>query len=175
MRGTNKIFNELTELGSLVLRKAAYRDEHFLQQLFLSCRPHLAQIPLPQTLVDALVRQQYVLQLSDYKKKFPGYLNLMVLHKHEPIGNLKIHWDSRVGCLRILDIGLLAEYRSQGYGRGILRELQNLVEKNQWILCLSVDHQNWQAKKLYKALNFRMKSSSATHAEMIWDSVMHSV
>lgn len=168
MHSAQKIINGLIGLGSLSLLPVNYRDEPFLKQLFLSCRPHLAQIPMPQAFVYALVQQQYELQRSDYGQKFPGYLNLLVLHRHEPIGNLKLHRESQAEFLHVLDVGFLPEHRGQGHGGSLLRALQALSAQNEWVLRLSVDRQNWRAKKLYSALHFRVEKTSETHHEMIW-------
>lgn len=173
MRGRWNLNDQLTDLGDLRLRKADSRDECFLQQLFRSCRPHLAQIPMPAALVDALVEQQYDLQRGSYAKQFPGYLDFLILLHQEPIGNLKLHEDHGSGRLQVLDIGLWPTHRGRGYGGTLLRSLQILAAQKDWVLRLSVDRQNWRAKKLYSALDFRLENTSATHEEMIWTSAAY--
>lgn len=173
MRGRWHINNQLTGLGDLRLRKADSRDECFLQQLFRSCRPHLAQIPMPAALVDALVRQQYDLQRSSYAKQFPGYLDFLILLHQEPIGNLKLHENHEAGRLHLLDISVLPAHRGRGYGGTLLSSLQALAVQKDWVLRLSVDCQNWRAKRWYAALGFRLENTSATHEEMIWTSAVY--
>lgn len=173
MRDTGQISSQLTGLGDLRLCRSSASDERFLQQLFLSCRPHLAQISMPQAIVDALVQQQYELQRHAYGQNFPGYLNLLIFHHHEPIGNLKLHRESQAGFLHVLDMGFLPEHRGRGHGGTLLRALQNLSAENEWVLRLSVDRHNWRAKKLYKTLDFRVEKLSETHEQMVWTSVVH--
>lgn len=172
MRSRWPIGKQLTGLGDLRLRKADSRDEGFLQQLFRSNRPHLAQIPMPIEFVQALVQQQYELQRSSYSRQFPGYLDVLILLHQEPIGNMKLHEDAEAGCLRLLDIGLHPEHRGRGHGGTLLRALQTLAAHNDWVLRLSVDRQNWRAKKLYSALDFRLEKTSAINEEMIWASAV---
>lgn len=168
MRAARLIGSELTEMGDLSLRKADSRDTCFQQQLFRSCRPHLAQIPIPVEFVDTLVQQQYNLQRSSYEQHFPGYLDLLILLHQESIGSLKLHEDSHAARLHLLDIGFLPEQRSRGHGGALLRAMQTVVAKQGWALCLSVDRQNWRAKKLYSALGFQVVEHTGTHDSMIW-------
>lgn len=168
MRGRSQLDNQLTGLGDLRLRKANSRDERFLQQLFRSNRPHLTQIPMPAEFVDALVQQQYELQRDSYDREFPGYLNFVIVLHQESIGNLKLHQDAQAGCLRLLDIALHPEHRGRGHGGTLLRSLQTLAAHKDWVLRLSVDHQNWQAKKLYESLGFQVVNTAASHAGMAW-------
>jgi ribosomal protein S18 acetylase RimI-like enzyme len=141
----------------LRLRKADSRDECFLQQLFRSNRPHLTQIPMPVEFVDALVQQQYEFQRGSYDREFPDCLNLVILLRQESIGNLKLHQDAQAGCLRLLDIALHPEHRGRGHGGTLLRSLQTLAAHKDWVLRLSVDHQNWRAKNCTERWIFGLK------------------
>lgn len=160
-----------THLGDLRLRKVDSQGKSFLLQLFRSCRPHLEQIPMPAEFIDVLVQQQYDLQRSDYARRFPGYLDFLILQQQESIGNLKLYEDD--GHLHVLDIALLPAHQGRGYGRALLRELQNHAAQNDCAFRLSVDRQNRRAKKLYSELGFRLENTSATHDEMIWTSAAY--
>lgn len=173
MRDGWNLIDRLTDLGDLRLRKADSRDDCFLQQLFCSSRPHLAQIPMPAEFVDALVQQQYDMQRSSYARQFPGYLDFLILLHQQPIGNLKLHEDDRIGSLHLLDINFLPSHRGRGHGSTLLRALQTQAAQQNWVLRLSVDRQNWRAKKLYNALDFQLETTSATHEEMIWHSAVY--
>lgn len=173
MRGQWQFNDLLTEPGNLRLRKARPRDQAFLLQLFHSNRPHLSQIPMPAEFVAALVQQQYDLQRTSYGKQFPDYLDLLILLGQKPIGNLKLYKKDIDECLRLIDIALLPAYQERGYGRALLRALQHHAGQNDWAFRLSVDRQNWRAKKLYSDLGFRPENTSATHEEMIWTSAAY--
>lgn len=172
MRGRWHIDDQLTGLGELRLRESRSRDEDFLLQLFRSSRPHLAQIPMPTDFVETLVQQQYQLQRSSYSRQFPGHQDVLILLHQEPIGNMKLHEDAEVGCLRLLDIGIRPEHQRRGHGGSLLQALQSLAAQNDWVLRLAVDHQNWRAKKLYSSLGFKQERVSATHEEMMWTSAV---
>lgn len=171
MRAARLTCSELKDMGDLSLRKVDSRDAYFQQQLFRSCRPHLAQIPMPVEFVDALVQQQYNLQRNAYGQHFPEYLYFLILLHQEPIGSLKLHEDNHAARLHLLDIGFLPEHRSRGHGSALLRAMQTVVAKQGWALCLSVDRQNWRARKLYSALGFQVVEHTGTHDSMIWKAV----
>lgn len=173
MRSNWWINNQLKELGDLRLRSAQPRDDHFLLQLFRSSRPHLSQFPMPMEFVAALVQQQYDLQRNSYSNQFPGYLDLLVILNQELIGAFKLYKNDEYAWLHLLDIAILPSHQGRGYGRILLRSLQNLAAHNDWVLRLSVDRQNWRAKKLYTALDFRLENTSATHEEMVWTSAVY--
>lgn len=167
-----KLHNQLTDLGDLKLRVALPCDEAFLLHLFTACRPHLAQIPMSVEYIEALIFQQFQLQRSYYAKIFAGYVNHLLLLNQEPIGALKLFKYAEEGSVRIVDIAILPTQQGRGYGRTLLRSLQAVARKNEWRLRLSVDRQNWGAKKLYGALGFRFENASATHEEMAWTSAV---
>ena len=173
MRGQWQFDDLLTDSGALRMRKARPRDQGFLLQLFRSSRPHLSQIPMPTEFVVALVQQQYDLQRISYGKQFPDYLDLLILLDWQPIGNLKLYKNDEAECLRLLDIALLPAHQGRGYGRALLRALQNHAVQNDWAFRLSVDRQNRRAKKLYSELGFRLENTSMTHEAMIWTSAAY--
>lgn len=173
MRGRWNLSDQLTDLGDLCLRTAQPCDEHFLLQLFRSSRPHLDQIPMPAEFLDALVQQQYDMQRSAYQKQFPGYFELLILLNRESVGTLKFYKNDRAGYLRLVDIAIVASHQGKGYGRTLLRSLQTLAQDQNARLHLSVDRQNWRAKKLYSALDFRLENTSSTHDEMVWTSAVY--
>jgi ribosomal protein S18 acetylase RimI-like enzyme len=156
-----------THLGDLRLRKVDSQGKSFLLQLFRSCRPHLEQIPMPAEFIDVLVQQQYDLQRSDYARRFPGYLDFLILQQQESIGNLKLYEDD--GHLHVLDIALLPEHRSKGHGRTLLRWLQAMASEHDKQVQLSVDRQNWRARKLYDTLGFELVGTSGSHDFMAWE------
>lgn len=173
MRGRWQFDDLLTDSGNLHLRKARHRDQGFLLQLFHTSRPYLSQFPMPIEFVTALVRQQYDLQRTSYGKQFPDYLDLLILLDQEAIGNLKLYKNDADESLHLLDIALVPAHQGRGYGRALLRELQNHAAQNDCAFRLSVDRQNRRAKKLYSELGFRLENTSVTHEEMIWTSAAY--
>ena len=173
MQGLWRTLNELTRIGDLCLRGIKPDDEIFLQKLFRLTRPHLTQIPMPAEFVEALIQQQYDLQKSSYGRHFPGCGHFLVLRHQEPIGRMMLYLDAEQTSLRLVDISLLPQWCGQGYGSALLWSLQSLAQKNKWQLVLSVDHQNWRAKKLYDSLGFQLEGASATHAVMTWSAAAY--
>lgn len=168
MRADRNTLGEFVQIGELHLHPVTIDDEHFLKFLFRQSRPFLREIPLPAQFVDALVQQQYELQKASYAQNFPGSYHFLILQQQEPVGRLILYLDKENASLRVVDICLLPQHCGRGYGSALLWSLQSLASRNGWHLCLSVDCQNWRAKKLYEALGFQLSGTSATHHELVW-------
>lgn len=173
MQGLWRLLDEFTRIGDLCLRGVNPDDEGFLKRLFRQSRPHLLQIPMPADFVEALIEQQYEAQKKSYDRQFPGGGHFLILRQQEPIGRLMLHADNKQASLRLVDISLLPQFCGQGYGSALLWALQSLAQKKKWQLVLSVDHQNWRARKLYGSLGFHPEKRSATHEMMIWSSAAY--
>jgi ribosomal protein S18 acetylase RimI-like enzyme len=173
MQGVWRMLNEFTRIGDLCLRGVNSDDDLFLKQLFRLTRPHLTQIPMPPEFVEVIVQQQYDLQKSSYVRHFPGCGHFLIMRHQEPIGRLMLYLDVKQASLRLVDICLLPQWCGQGYGSALLWSLQSLAQKNKWQLLLSVDHQNWRAKKLYGSLGFQLERASTTHSVMVWSAVAY--
>lgn len=155
--------------GAPCLRTATARDEPFLRHLFHLSKPHLADIPMPRNFVEAVIEQQYELQRASYRQQYPSSGYFLVLLQGEPIGKLTLYQDLEAASLRIVEICLKPTCCSKGFGTALLRSLQALSQKNRWSLCLSVDRQNWRAKKLYQSIGFRITGASYSHEFMVWE------
>lgn len=62
----------------LFTRPAEPEDRDFQSALFLSARPHLQSLPLPEAALAQLMDQQYDFQQADYQRRFAGASRLIV-------------------------------------------------------------------------------------------------
>jgi ribosomal protein S18 acetylase RimI-like enzyme len=72
------------------------------------------------------------------------------------------------GCLRIWNIVIGSQFRGQGLGSQIIRELQQLARNRDVDLALRVFPTNLVALRFYERRGFREISRSATGIELTW-------
>lgn len=160
------MLSRLTLPLPLTIQPAQETDAAFAENVFFSTREHFYQLPLAPQQIDALLKQQFQLQQASYKTNFPD-AQLYVIHMlKRPIGKLLI--DVHGGYLRVVDIALIKEMRSKGYGSAILQGLKDFARQEGLGVQLSVDQQNLRAKNLYLKLDFCVIESSATHDLLCW-------
>ncbi len=151
----------------LTLRAMELRDSEFTEALFASTRDYLYHMPVPKSQVDFLIKQQFQLQQASYASSFPGAETFIIERYSKSIG--KIIFNSTTASLHVIDIALMSDERSKGWGSAILRALKKIAEQRVVPVRLAVDQQNIRAKKLYLSLGFVVIESSATHDTLVWD------
>jgi GNAT superfamily N-acetyltransferase len=160
------MLNAISLPNGLSLRCADERDHVFMARVFGSTREYLYHMDLPIPYVDALVKQQFTLQCDSYRRQFP-HANSFVIHcMAQAIGRVIV--EESASSLLIVDLTLLPESCGKGYGTAILQALKAVAETQQCDLKLSVDRQNWRAKKRYAALGFNVVAETDTHESMVW-------
>lgn len=158
--------NNLTLSEKLGVRSVKKQDQPFLESLFLSARPHLQSINLPDPLLAALIKQQYSMQQNHYRTQWPHAEKLIITQARAAIGQLMLAESD--SCLHIIDLALLPSYRRKGIGRSLLSSLQQAAKIGELLLKLSVDKQNILAKKLYLSMGFQLTEQTETHCSMSW-------
>ena len=150
----------------LSTRPAEAVDRDFQRALFLSARPHLQSLPLPEAALAQLLDQQYDFQQADYQRRFPHASHLVVQAGDTPLGTLTLH-DSAAD-LHIVDIVLAPAARGQGHGTALLRWVQGSAAVLGRRVTLSVDATNPAAQRLYLRLGFSTLSADALQFDMQW-------
>src|SRR5947207_14155770 len=111
---------ECASNAPLELRPVSWpEDEPFLQQLYASTRAEeLAQVPWTDEQKAAFCRMQFAAQRQHYQEHYAGASFDVIELEGQPIGRLYVaRWASEI---RIVDIGLLPEYRGRGIGSEVL-------------------------------------------------------
>lgn len=175
------MINDFILPAGLELRTAQAEDDRFMEQLFSSTREFLYSMPMPKQYVDVLIGQQYQLQKTSYRQQAPQAVVLIIQLQGKPVGKIIINKNNNV--FHIIDCVLMPEVRGQGYGSTVFRAIQAAAAQQKMSITLSVDRQNFLAKKLYFSLGFRalefrvnvsgiqMNEASDTHESMSWSPV----
>jgi ribosomal protein S18 acetylase RimI-like enzyme len=152
--------------GAIGLRPATAGDEPFLYRVFATVHEdELAHLNWDRAQKDALLGMQFAAQSRSYRDNFPGSGYHLVLLDQAPIGRLYLHVADNE--LRVVDIGLLAEYRNQGIGSQVMRAVQEAAAEGGLPVRLSVLHSN-RAARFYERLGFKPTQTRGIHIEMDW-------
>jgi GNAT superfamily N-acetyltransferase len=107
---------------SITLRPVAAEDEAFLLKTYGSVRAdELAQVPWSQAQREAFLKMQFDAQQLHYKTHNPEATHDIILLNERPIGRLYVA--RRGEEIRILDVTVLPEYRNQGTGTAVIKDL----------------------------------------------------
>ena len=85
-----------------------------------------------------------------------------------PVGRLYV--EREPSLIRLMDIALLPEYRSQGWGGQLIQALLNEAEENNQVVRLYVFKENHQAYRLYQRLGFKdLGEEGGLYLKMEWE------
>ncbi len=147
------IMGNSTHFNNISFRAINDQDQEFLYQVYASTRlMELAVTGWTQEAVDNFLRQQFDFQHQDYMKNYRSAQFDLILGDHNPIGRLYL--DRRQKEIRIIDIALLPQFRRQGIGAGIFRDLINEADEHQLHLSLHVETDN-PILPFYERLSFK--------------------
>jgi ribosomal protein S18 acetylase RimI-like enzyme len=131
--------------------EAAHRA--FLVELYASTREEeLAPVDWQPGAKEAFVEQQFAAQDAHYRANYPGATLDVIEMEGKPVGRLYVHRGS--ADIRIMDIALAPEFRGQGIGTALLRQLMAEADESGRKLSIHVEMNN-PARSLYHRLGFR--------------------
>ncbi|MCZ8523996.1 MULTISPECIES: GNAT family N-acetyltransferase [Paenibacillus] len=113
----------------------------------------------------AFLSMQYRLQQQAYRAQYPAAVHLIIAHEEQRMGQMRIDRSDRE--LRLVDLSLLPQWRGQGMGTGILRELQSEARAEDRSIRLSVLEGN-PARRLYEGLGFETDGEPSVYRQMLW-------
>lgn len=138
--------------AGLTCRPAQGSDRPFFQQLYRCLRaPDMAFIPWPEAQKEALVSMQFDAQERGYQAHYPQACWLVIERSGQAVGRLII--EATPPRLRVVDIALMPEHRSQGLGSDLLGAMLLGCDQQAWICDLQVEQSN-PATHLYRRLGF---------------------
>ena len=148
----------------IIFRHIEDNDSPFIEKVYRSTRENeLLFTNWTEEQKKTFVLMQLNAQLADYKRNYKGATYELVFFNKQPVGCLYL-WETNYE-IRVLDISLLPEFRGNGIGSSILKEIIVSARLKNKFISLHVEHNN-PAKKLYERLGFKGKSSSDTHEYM---------
>lgn len=113
----------------------------------------------------AFVTQQFEAQCFHYARYYPDMASDIVLIGDRKAGRLLVQrWPKEI---RIVDITLSPEFRSQGIGTRLLRALQEEAAKAGKLLSIHVERFN-RALGLYQRLGFRLSEDKGVYLLLAW-------
>jgi ribosomal protein S18 acetylase RimI-like enzyme len=150
----------------VTLRPAQPSDEPFLLQVYASTRAdELALTDWSDAQKDDFVRMQFSAQKKYYEENYDGAEYLLILLKKQPAGRLYLH--RRPDEIRIMDIALLSEFRRQGIGTFLLKQLFAEAGLTGKPVGIHVEVFN-PALKLYEMLGFKKIADKGVYHFFQW-------
>ena len=139
-------------MEQVALRPVEPCDDEFLYRVYAGTRTEeLAIVPWDDAQKDAFLRAQFDAQSRWYRENYPRATNEMVVVDGAPAGRLDLHRGPTE--IRIVDIALLPEYRGNGVGTSLLRDLLAEADAAGKRVTIHVERLN-PALRLYERLGF---------------------
>ena len=152
------------QAGSIGLRPAVAADEPFLYRVYASTREQELQLfDWNDDQKTAFLTMQFGAQRLSYRQSFPGWGYDIISISDQPVGRFFVHRGA--DAIRVVDLGLLPEYRSQGIGSALLKAVLEEADEADMAIHLHVKSFN-RAMKLYERLGFRAVRINGIHVEM---------
>jgi ribosomal protein S18 acetylase RimI-like enzyme len=141
-------------------------EEPFLLRVYASTREEeLRATGWDDAQKAAFIQLQFRAQISHYRQSFADSDYEVILLGTEPIGRMYIHRDAHE--IRVVDIGLLREYRNQGIGGALMKAVQDEAARARKPVRLHVETYN-PAMRFYERLGFTKINEHGIHVEMEW-------
>lgn len=158
---------------SFDLRPVVDGDDAFLCRLYGTTRAdEMAATGWDRAQVDAFMQMQWTAQTNDYRTRYPQADHDLVIVDGDPVGRIWV--DRGPDEIRLLDIALLPDLRSQGIGTELLTRLQDEARTSGRRLAHAVVKENEDALRLYTALGFViLPEEHPTHWFMEWKAATH--
>ena len=149
---------------ALGLRPSVSSDRPFLLSVFASTREaELALLPLSGEQKALFAQTQFDAQMRHYQLHFGQADSSIILLDGAPIGRLIV--DRRPEVLHLLDIALLPQFRRNGIGTELLRQLAAEAEATGTPIRLEVMPNN-AARDLYERLGYSVTRQMGAYVEM---------
>ena len=153
------------DAGRIELRPATDDDRPFLLAVYAGTRTEeLALVPWTDEQTDAFLGMQFDAQDSWYRQIYPDGQFLVVVLDGNPVGRLYLARGEAE--IRIVDIALLPEHRSQGIGSRLLEDILAAADRDRLPVTLRVEPWN-PARRLYDRLGFELQEKGEVYDTLI--------
>jgi ribosomal protein S18 acetylase RimI-like enzyme len=148
------------------LRTITQDDEPFVRDVYASTREaEMAVVDWDERTRMQFLDLQYRAQSHHYATNYPHAEYDVVLVDGVPAGRLYV--DRSGEHLQLLDIAMLAPYRSQGVGTGLILQLMEEARRDGGALRCYVERFN-RAWGLYHRLGFRPLEETGMYVQLQW-------
>jgi len=156
----------MLKTATVTLRPETESDASFILDLFLSTREELPGwrelLPAQRT---EILKSQSAHQVHHYRTTFPNAWFTIVEVNNRPAGRLYVNQTQNE--LRVIDISLLPEYRQNGIGTQLIKNIQAESIRTQTPILLHVEIES-KARGFYTHLGFHELKSNSTHTAYVW-------
>lgn len=111
------------------------------------------------------LRTQFQLQQIQYRQRFPAASRELICLDGKPVGRIEL--DRSPGCIHLVEISLLPEFRRKGLGSVLLRGLQQELATQGGAIVLRVQKSN-PALAFYHQLGFQVSHDELVFWRMSW-------
>ncbi|MEQ1644512.1 MAG: GNAT family N-acetyltransferase [Pyrinomonadaceae bacterium] len=155
-------------LQDIIFRRAEPNDEDFLFSQYLERRsPELAGLGWGDREVHSFLKMQYEMRRQAYHGRYPKAEYRVIQLGKIAVGQMIVHRTEDL--ITLVDVSISSEFRGRGIGAGSIRRLQNEAEQAGVPIILHVDRTNFDARKLYIALDFAVThDTDQVSVEMKW-------
>ncbi len=141
-------------------------DRPFLSRLYASTRREELEVaPWTEEQKREFLQSQFDVQHKYYMEHFPQAEFSIIEMGGQPVG--RIYIDRRQDEIRLVDIALLPDYRGQGLGGSLMRDVLEEGQKAAKPVRIHVEHNN-PAMRLYNRLGFRRIDDNGIYHLMEW-------
>jgi ribosomal protein S18 acetylase RimI-like enzyme len=152
--------------AGLRFRRVTAADEPFLFRVYASTRiEELAPLPWPEAQKAAFLDAQARAQHTDYQRNYAHADWLVIGRAGADIGRLYLERGEREH--NIIDIALLPDWRGQGLGGTLLRDLLDEAGRAGKAMSIYVEKTN-PAMRLYERLGFTRLDEQGVYDLMRW-------
>jgi GNAT superfamily N-acetyltransferase len=145
----------------VTLRPITPADIPFLRRLYYTVREdELRQVDWTDAQKEAFVDQQFAAQHAHYQEHYPNATWDVVLVDGVPAGRLYLEaWTREI---RIIDIALTPEYRGEGLGTSLLRDVFAEADAVGKAVSIHVEMFN-PARRLYERMGFEYREEKGVY------------
>ncbi|ATD10049.1 GNAT family N-acetyltransferase [Pseudoalteromonas piscicida] len=157
---------KFTPPDGLYVRPSKPEDKGFLESLHHSTRQDLQLIDGDKDFIESIIEMQFKAQSNGYGDQFPNAMYFIIEKHHERIGKATIDFGNNE--VRLIEIALIPQARGLGLGAAVVQSFQQAAAQSGVPMTLSVLQDNYNAKRLYQKLGFKIESIKAPYELLIW-------
>lgn len=139
---------------SITLRDVTPEDDAFLREVYASARAlEMAVVPWSDEQKTAFLKLQFDAQDSYYRAQFPAAEFQVIMNNDAAVGRLYLLREGDE--IRILDITILPDFRSQGIGTSLIKPLLDEAASGDKKVTIWVENFN-PSQALFRRLGFSL-------------------
>jgi ribosomal protein S18 acetylase RimI-like enzyme len=141
------------------------KDNEFLLRVFKESRPDLNLInDISEEQRESIILEQFKMEKQQLEQIYPNAEFSIIKLNEEPIGRIYIYYGETTN--RIVEIGLLEDYRGLGIGQRLMTTVIGNATKMKKNVRLQVAWFNQRAYKFYERIGFKVIENQEVFFEM---------